>query len=398
MHIAIITTSYPLTAESTSGIFICRLVNNLPADIRCKIVTPCPNFAVTAKTDSDTKIQCFRYAPRQWQLLAHQPGGIPVAMRKRRGLLLLLPWMLLSMQIACIRSGRHADLIHANWSLNGVIAGIAGRLTGTPVITTLRGSDVERLAQSSISRLLLRWCLQLSDRTVTVSNAIKDQVCERFPQYREKIVTIPNGVGDEFLRIPGHQPDDSIALSITSIGSLIPRKCTDTLIRAAARVSHKTDIRLNIIGAGPELEALHTLSRQVATKGLTINFPGSIAPDEIPDQLASTDIFVLASRFEGRPNVILEAMAAGKAIIAADIDGVRELISHEKTGLLFTAGNQNSLTKQLSRLCSDFELRIRLGRTAKTFILENRLTWKHCAYEYGALYASCCNHYRKNTR
>jgi glycosyltransferase involved in cell wall biosynthesis len=389
MHIAIITTSYPLTNESMSGIFIRRLVNNLPDDIRSTIITPSPNYAVAENTDSGTQIQCVRYAPYRWQLLAHRPGGIPVALRNHRGLLLLMPVMLLSMLIACIRNGRHVDLMHANWSLNGVIAGIAGRLVGTPVMTTLRGSDVERLEKSGTSRLLLKWCLQLNRHVVTVSEAINKQVCEAFPQYREKIITIPNGVGDEFLNIPPYLPADNKAITITSIGSLIPRKCMDTLIRAAARVSHEKEIRLNIIGAGPELEALKAVAQKVETRGLTVNFPGNIAPDAIPEQLAATDVFVLASRFEGRPNVILEAMAAGRAVIASDIDGVSELVKHEETGLLFKAGNQERLENHLSKLCTDSEMRKRLGQAAKTFILENGLTWKYSADSYAALYTAC---------
>ena len=389
MHIAIITTSYPLTEESTSGIFIRRLIDSLPDTTSITVLTPCPDYSVSAKTGKAGNIQCIRYAPRRWQLLAHQPGGIPVALRNHKGLLLLLPWMLLSMLIACIRAGRHVDLMHANWSLNGVIAGIAGRLTGTPVITTLRGSDIEHLAQSGTSRMLLKWCLQLNCRIVTVSDAINKQVCNLFPQFRQKIRTIPNGAGDEFLDLPLNRTDSSNALNITSIGSLIPRKCTDSLIKAAARIANKLDICLNIIGSGPELETLKTVARQISNKGLTVNFPGSTAPDSIPEQLSLTDIFVLSSRFEGRPNVILEAMAAGLPVIASDIEGVRELVKHEETGLLFTAGSLDALTEQLDRLCTDSGLRHRLGHAARAFILDAGLTWKQCANNYSALYTSC---------
>ena len=392
MRIAIVTTSFPLTDDMTSGIFISRLACKLASNVDISVITPCPDSTVKAKADCGTRVNCFHYAPRRWQLLAHQPGGIPVALRNNRGLLLLLPCMLTSMLFACIRSGRHADLMHANWSLNGVIAGIAGRLTGTPVVTTLRGSDIERLEHSSISRLLLKWCLKLSHRVVTVSDAINSQVCEMFPHSLDKVSTIPNGVGDEFLNVPEYSTNNSNTLTITSIGSLIPRKCMDTLIRAAGQIPHNKHLHLQVIGAGAELEKLQAVARKVASKGLTVTFPGSISPDEIPDRLASTDIFVLASQFEGRPNVILEAMAAGRPIIASDINGVRELVTHEETGLLFTCGDQASLEKQLGRLCSDGELREQLGCAARNFIMESRLTWDNCAENYSALYASCFKH------
>lgn len=389
MHVAIVTTSYPLSPGSTSGIFVSRLVRQLPATIRKTVITPCPDHAATARDEQDIRIQCFRYAPTAWQRLAHRPGGIPAAFHNCRWLLLLLPGMLLAMLIACIRTGRKSDLIHANWSLNGFIAGIAGKLTATPVMTTLRGSDVERLEQSRLQRLVLYACLRLNHRIVTVSEAIRDDVCRRYPRFRARITSIPNGVGNDFLDIPLDRPRETDSFRITAIGNLSANKRIDTIIRAASRSACSRMLRLNIVGSGPEFDSLRTCARDATANGVEVEFSGSITPDGIPAVLAATDVFVLASRSEGRPNVVLEAMAAGLPVLAADIAGVRELIRHEETGLLFAGGDEHALAAQLDRLLNDVTLRQRLGRAARAFIHDNALTWEQCAASYTALYHEC---------
>ncbi len=293
------------------------------------------------------------------------------------------------MLFTCIRKSLSADLLHANWSVNGVIAGIAGRLTGTPVVTTLRGSDVKRVAESGLYRWLMKLCLQLNCRVITVSDAINDLISDYFPQYRDKVCTIPNGVGNDFLNLPSEKPIHRERIRVTSIGSLITRKRMDIVIKATASVSNFTDIRLNIIGDGPELGPLKTLATDIQDKRLTVIFSGDITPDRIPESLAETDIFILASQFEGRPNVILEAMAAGLPIVASDIDGIRELIKHEETGLLFNSGETDALATQLKRLIADSNLRYKLGHTARDFILREGLTWEQCASEYEELYSHC---------
>lgn len=390
MRVAIVTTSYPLRIDSSSGIFISRLVAHLPGYINKTVITPCSDYPVTVQRSTNTRLQCFRYAPWSWQVIAHQPGGIPVALRTHRWLILLLPFLLLSMLLACIRAGCKSDLLHANWSLNGLIAGLAGKLTGTPVITTLRGSDVDRLEHSIIRRLVLRGCLCLNCRVITVSDAIRIQVCKRFPKYRARVSTIANGVSEEFIKLPVARTDNRGTLQITSIGSLIPRKCTDTLIRAVAGIKDISKLRLNIIGDGPERVALQAMAKKAESDGLDIVFPGNLPPDKIPGVLALTDVFVLASHAEGRPNVVLEAMAAGIPVVASDIEGVRELIQHGETGLLFPSGDNEALIHELERLLNDAELRQQLGQSARQFIFDHGLTWQQCAANYTALYKTCC--------
>jgi glycosyltransferase involved in cell wall biosynthesis len=392
MHVAIVTTSYPLTPDSTSGIFIKRLVDSLPGDVTRTIITPCPDSRPRPHETVGTRIHCIRYAPRAWQRISHKPGGIPVALKGNRWFIMLLPIMLLAMFTACVRIGRQADLIHANWSLNGLIAGIAGLLTGTPVITTLRGSDVEGLENSFTRRQILAGCIALNSRIITVSDAICTQARALFPKYAAKFAAIPNGVGDEFMNIGRAETASSgQILSISSIGNLSRNKRMDTVIRAALAMGGNRRV-VHIVGDGPEREALEHAAADSDEHGVTVELHGALPPGEIPRILAGTDILVLASRSEGRPNVLLEAMAAGLPVVASDIEGVRELVTDSETGLLFESGNADQLATQLARLRDDPELRARLGAAAREFIIRNGLTWQQCATAYREIYTSVAKH------
>jgi len=388
MRIAIVTTSFPLQPDASSGIFVWRLAAALPDELEKTVITPCPDFPVQADLHNGISVQCFRYAPRRWQRLAHGPGGIPVALRRHRWMILLLPVLLGAMLLSCFRVARRVDVLHANWSINGLVAGMAGRLTGTPVITTLRGSDVSRLSASRLQRLLLAGCLRTSCRVVTVNDAIRNRICSLYPRYSSRVVTVPNGVDSELLSI-ARLPVTDRPLRITSIGNLNPNKGMHLILAALALVKSPGAIRLQIVGDGPERNRLQSMADKLSAARATVQLTGAVAPDRIPALLADTDIFILASYAEGRPNVVLEAMAAGLPVLGSDIDGIRELVTHGDTGLLFRVDDPGALAGQLERLLQDPALRERLGQAARRFIISSRLSWERCAGSYHELYNSC---------
>ena len=387
IKVLMLTTSFPLSKKSISGIFIRHLVTHFPENIKVNVLIPGSTYPIDQDINENYKLTCFRYAPLSWQILTHQPGGLPASLEKNRNLLFLLPIMFLSMLISCLRLSKYADIIHANWGINGVIAGIAGYITRTPVITTLRGTDVKRIQFSVIDRFLLKLCFITNKKIVSVSSAIQKLMIENFPKWADKFVTIPNGVGQEFLNITASGRNQQSILNLTSIGNLTSQKGVKIILKAAAKIN-TDNIRLTIIGDGPEKQLLKD---QVHKLGLSdqVSFKGSISHEIIPKYLKNTDIFILASFSEGRPNVVLEAMAAGVPVIASDIDGVRELICNKKNGLLFEPGNFEQLAVQIEKLNNDPELRYQLGQAGKNFIIQNGLTWDNAALCYSELYSSC---------
>jgi glycosyltransferase involved in cell wall biosynthesis len=117
-----------------------------------------------------------------------------------------------------------------------------------------------------------------------------------------------------------------------------------------------------------------------------IEFIGAVEPQSVADLLARAEVFVLASHSEGRPNVILEAMAAALPVIATDIDGVRDIIEHGRTGMLYEADNSLQLSGHIARMCDDEDLRRRLGQTARRWIIQRGLSWENTSQQYAILY------------
>lgn len=138
-----------------------------------------------------------------------------------------------------------------------------------------------------------------------------------------------------------------------SIGSLIPRKSNHHILQALTKFSAEfpqADWRMVILGEGPEEEAL---KRQAAQAGIAdrVIFTG-FRPDAL-NYLAALDVFILASKSEGLPRVVLEAMLLGTAVIGSNVTGTAELISANQTGLLFDYGDTDALFEQMKTLYLD---------------------------------------------
>lgn len=382
MRVVVLTTSYPLSPSSHSGIFVKRLVDHLPAHVTPLVLTPCAR-GHDRRAIHSAGVHCFRYAPKSMQRLAHGPGGIPAALRSAPWLYLILPLLLLAAFFASWRMAKHADVLHGNWSINGVIAGLAARLRGKVAVVTLRGSDVSRAERSRLDRWLLRLCVRLNSKLVTVSHALRTGVERMAPEAANKVEVIPNGVDDVFFAINRDRMRGAETIKLMCIGNLIPDKGVDVIVRALSAVPAA---HLSIIGAGSEHEKLTRLARDLAIKE-RVHFTGALPPADIASRLAMTDVYISASYHEGRSNALLEAMASGCAVVVTRIPGIDELVQHEKTGLVFDAGDVDALKELLQRLAADADLRLSLGQAARTFARAEGWRWSDTAARYAAVYA-----------
>ncbi|MCX8146594.1 MAG: glycosyltransferase, partial [Azovibrio sp.] len=282
LRILLVTTSYPLQEGNPSGIFVKRLADALGRDDSLTVLTPASRATLQHIAAPPTVVECFRYAPKSWQRLAHEPGGIPVALKQAPWLWLLVPAFLVSMTLSTLRHGRNADVIHANWAMPGLICGIVGKMLGKPVITTLRGSDGSNLEHDVFKRSLINLVFKLNARIVTVSAPMQAMLYRLFPEYGEHCLHIPNGVDSQFLALtlPTATPQK---LRLISIGSLIPRKNVKSIITALQGLP--ATVTLTVVGEGPEQAALARLTQEL---GLSqrVTFAGNVAPANIPNALA----------------------------------------------------------------------------------------------------------------
>jgi glycosyltransferase involved in cell wall biosynthesis len=181
---------------------------------------------------------------------------------------------------------------------------------------------------------------------------------ERVPAHEVAIVA--NGL--DFDRVQPRQSRPTLRKVIV-VANLRPEKGHDVLMDAAVDVLRRfPDAEFEIVGGGPELEAL--LSRADARRmSHAFTFLGH--RDDVPARLAQADLFVLPSRSEAFPNAVLEAMAAGLPIVASGVGGILELIDNGRTGFLVPPGEPQPLADRICRLMANPSLAARLGDAAR---------------------------------
>lgn len=154
---------------------------------------------------------------------------------------------------------------------------------------------------------------------------------------------------------------------ITYIGRLIYAKGVHDLLSIVPKL--KGNAQLFIVGTGPYMKDLEIYTSQL--QGNNVIFVGAKDPEDIPVILKSSDIFVNPSYSEGLPTSVLEACAAGCAVVATDVGGTNEIIHDGSTGFLVHPGDRQELTEKINLLIENKALRETLGRNAKAYIMDN---------------------------
>jgi len=385
LHILHLTTSFPSGPDDVAGPFVLRLIEaQEELGIQCRVLTPA---STSPSTWPDAyKVYRFRYAPWSWQRLAQKPGGIPAALAGQPWLYGLLPPFLASMSLSLIRLARQHDIIHAHWSASGAIAVLTQPIHRRPVITTLRGSDVYKAKKSGAFSLLHRKSIRGSSFTVGVSQIMAAELRRQHPGMTDKIRFVSDGVDDAFYALPVERHRLSLSpFKLLFVGSLIPRKGLDVLLKALARIKALSAWTLTVAGDGPEKGYLKSLATDLGIAP-GIRFLGNVPPARIPKLMRDHYLFILPSYWEGRPSVVHEAMAAAMPVLATDIDGTRELVQHGKTGWLVPPGDVNALSDVLDDFIKGKRNLASAGLAGRQWMQEQGLTWDNTAKRYCQLY------------
>ena len=238
-----------------------------------------------------------------------------------------------------------------------VLAALIG--TGVPVVVSER-TDPRYHDAGRAFAMARRWLYPLARRVVVQSENVRQNWACGFVS-SEKIAVIPNFVRDD---MPEGLPDTQRDLChILAVGRLSKEKGFDVLLKAFA-LSGLTErgACLVILGDGPERASLEELARSLNISQ-AVSMPGVVQDPE--SWMARCALFVMTSRYEGFPNVLLEAMSLRCAVITADCDsGPREMIQHGHNGLLVPVGAEEATALAMKRLFDDAALRAGLGAAA----------------------------------
>lgn len=309
----------------------------------------------------------FALTGRERELLPPDVALHAIDTRGRPRSLFLVPQ--LARLIAALRPDRILSFL---WSVNLITIAAASLCRRAPRVIaserTYLGLSIARYPLIAVRRRLLRWLYPQAGTITAVSRAVADNLVEEFGVPRERIVVIHNGVDvaalGELMREP---PAPAVPASyILGAGGLNPTKNFALLLQAFALLRDETGLMLVILGDGPERPALERLAGELGLGGRVL-LPGAV--DNPFAFMARARLFVLCSRFEGFPNVILEAMACGAPVVAtASPSGIQEVVEHGVTGLLAPPDDPDALAAAMRLLLADAPLRARCVENARRVV------------------------------
>jgi glycosyltransferase involved in cell wall biosynthesis len=279
-------------------------------------------------------------------------------------------------EIAALLKANEIDILHTHGGVAGFFGRWAGRRARIPVIIhTLHGIHYLHYRNPLLKRLYVlqeRHFSRRTDAVIFVSEADL-RTGRKFrlaPKDRSRLIR--NGVDLSGMmkeqrtarRIEKLRAELNLGPpAIGAIARLHRQKGIEFLVGAALDIrARHPEVRIVVVGGGP-LEK--SLRRKAEKLGLGRNFLFLGERGDAREILSLFDIFVLPSRWEGLPLALIEAAALGKAIIATDIDGVREVVRDGETGLLVPPGDSARLAKAVVRLLEDRALAAKLGQSAK---------------------------------
>ena len=253
----------------------------------------------------------------------------------------------LSRAMRQVLSRERFDVVHVHAPLTPVLPLLAIHHSTAPVVGTFHTHFRSSLMYRLMHRHLQRYLDRL-DAAVAVSRACLTGFQGRL---RAHFRIIPNGVDvDTFARGRRIARYDDGRLNVLFVGRLEPRNGLDRLIEAFVRLRADVDARLIVLGNGPLLPRYRAMiPRELAGD---VVFAGRVL-DERPDWYATADVYCAPARIASFGVTLLEAMAAGKPVLASDIEGYREVLEHGREGELVSPDDPDAWVRALARIARE---------------------------------------------
>jgi glycosyltransferase involved in cell wall biosynthesis len=271
-------------------------------------------------------------------------------------------------QIRVLARELRAEILHPQGYKSDVYAYASARGLRCGLVATSHNWP-SRLPKMQVYAALDRWLLRKFDRVVVMSEEVRQKLL-RSGVDESKVCRIANGVDTD--RFRAARPALRQELGITGpligyVGRLAPEKGGKTLLHAAERVLESAPGACFVfVGDGPARRSWELLASDLGIRE-RVTFTG--ARSDMPEVYASVDLLVLPSQAEAMPMCLLEAMAAGKPVVASAVGSIPKIVSPEQTGLLVAPGNSDELAHSILRVLRDYELARGLGSAARDAVV-----------------------------
>lgn len=264
---------------------------------------------------------------------------------------LLGPLYAASLAKNVLRYRGKVDVVLGSWAYpDGFAAVLLAEMLGTPAVIKLHGTDMNVVARLPGPRRALEWAFPRVGRVVAVSQPLRDAAIELgAPPSRVDIVR--NGIDrgrfhpqdrGAARRALGLAPDSAMVLCI---GHIQRQKGSLDLVRAfVALTKERKNASLVMVGDGAGMADCQKLAAELH---VDVSLVGARPHDEVPRWIAACDVLALPSWNEGTPNVVLEALACGRRVVATRVGGTPDIITSDTLGVLVPPGNPPALSVAL---------------------------------------------------
>ena len=394
MRILTVTSSYPKFPGDVTAPFIEAIARTL-AERGHWVDVVLPEHPALRWPVSPVALHPYRYAPRpDWSLWGYA-ASLESDVRVRGRVYLLAPLVALALResVSTHLTTRRYDVVHAHWVVpNAALIADIVHAHGVPLVVSLHGSDVflaERLAPAGA---LARRAFARAGAVTACSDDLRVRALA-LGAAPELTRTLPYGVDLE--GFAPHAASPSVraelgvpegAVFILAVGRLVEKKGFRHLVEATAGTA---GLHVVIAGAGDLRTELEALARSLRAP---VSFAGALERPAVARAFGAADVVVVpsvvdrAGNVDGLPNTLLEALAAGRAVIASRVAGIPDVVVDDESGILVAPGDAEALRAALQRLVREPATRARLAQAARRLAVA-RLGWDAAVSGFEEAYA-----------
>ena len=400
LNVAVMAHSFPRFPGDTHGTFVKSLSEELAAlGHKVHVLVPW-DPELRQDPDSALTVHSFRYVwPPSWHLLGYSRTlSKDVGMKLAAWALSPLYFWFGERALGRLVRQEKIDIIHAHWLLpNGYIAARVSRATGVPFASTLHGSDIFMAERAAPLGRMAATALRGASHVTSCSPDLQQRLLALGgEQYLDRVPLVANGTDlvpadpdrDGPRRRYGVAPGEPL---VAAVGRLVYKKGFRYLLQAMPEILAAHPSAKLVLGGGGELAG--ELEEQARALGVAerVVFPGMLSHDQVLDLVAAADLFVMPSirdpggNIDGLPIVVLEAMAAGRTVVATDVAGMPLAVADGETGRLVPEKDPAALAEAMNQILADDDLRRSMGEAARRRG-EEELNWAAIARTHDGLY------------
>ncbi len=403
MRICMLTSSYPRWAGDGAGIYVMSLAQTL-VELGHDIYVIAPwDPAVKPMDTKGVHLIRFKYAPaRNLHILGHG-RSLKADVRLKSIAPFLVPCYAGAMISNAVRLYRreHYELIHAHWSVpGGFLGGLVSKYLKLPLVVSMHGSDVFVTEHNKIYARAARIGFRQAYCVTAVSQHLLDRSVSAGLDPRKGHV-VPCGVdAARFAQGEGQRMRSRLDIAadvpvIGAIGRLVFKKGFSYLIDAMPQILQSFPTAKCIIAGEGDLKL--ELIEKAKALGIAdaVQVIGHIDWQDTPNFYAMCEVLALPSvvdaygNVDGQPNVLLEAMAAGRAVVASNIPGIDSLVQDGANGRLVPPKSAEDISRVVVDLLGNPAKRISLGKTARELVV-TQFQWRDIADCFSELYKQAC--------